>query len=88
MSTIYNGFNELPNRRGEYLVNAQFADTKEICLVTIGYDVDEDKDVEIKTAYSYIVSSENQEHVYAACFGFSTIKNTIAECEARLKDVF
>ncbi len=86
--TIYDGFKDLPNRRGEYLINAQFADCKEVCLVTIGYDIDEEKDVEIKSAYSYIVTSENKGHLYTCCFGFSSIANTIAECEARVKTIF
>lgn len=88
MPTIYNGFQDLPNRRGEYLVHAQFADMKEVCLVTIAYDVDEETDIEIKSAYCYIVDSIDHEQHYAACFGFSTIANTIAECEARLKETF
>ena len=87
MPTIYNSFKDLPNRRGEYSVNAQFADIKEVCTVTIGYDVDEENDIEIKTAYSFIVTSLDGNNLYTCCFGFSTVRNAIAECEARCRTV-
>jgi hypothetical protein len=85
---VYNSIAELPNKRGEYVVNAQFADTKEVCRVIIAYDVDDETDTPIKSAYCYIVESLDSANVYAACFGFSSVRNAIAECNVKMKDLF
>jgi hypothetical protein len=86
-NTVYNSIAELPNRRGEYIVNAQFADCKEVCRVTIDFDVDMETDEPIKSAYCYMVDSLDRNHLYTAAFGFSSVRNTIAECHAKTKEV-
>ncbi len=87
MGKQYNSIDDIPNRRGEYLVMAEFAHNKELVRVIIDYDVDEATDTPIKTAYSYIVESADHSHVYDGCWGFKTIKDMIPNIKPRLKDL-
>ena len=78
-------FSELPNRRGDYRVNAEFANDNEIVNVTIDYDVNEDTDEIIKNRYSYIITSLDGMSVYDACWGFATIRDMLPNIAPRLK---
>ena len=80
-------FNELPNRRGDYRVTAEFANDSEVVNVTIGYDVNEDTDEEIKDRYSYIITSLDGMSVYDACWGFATIRDMVPNIAPRLKTI-
>ena len=78
---------ELPNRRGEYHVKAQFTNDVEVVNVIIDYDVNEETGEVIKDRYSYIVESLNGMSVYDACWGFATIRDMVPNIEPRLKTI-
>ena len=84
---IYNDFSDLPNRRGEYLVNAEFADNTETVRVHITFDVDEDSGNAITDRYGYFVESLDSNHVYASSWGFATIRDMIPNIPAHLAGI-
>jgi hypothetical protein len=84
---VYNDFSELPNRRGEYLVNAKFLRDNETVRVHITFDVDEDSGIAITDRYGYFVESLDSNHVYASSWGFATISAMIPNIPAHLETI-
>lgn len=83
----FESLKDLPNRRGEYIVNAEFANNTETVKVLIDYDVNEDTCEVIKDRYSYVVSSLDDCAVYDGCWGFATIRDMLPNIAPRLKTI-
>lgn len=84
---IYNSLSELPNRRGEYLVNAEFKHDTETVKVYVTFDVDENEDIPITDRYGYVVESIDGNAIYDSAWGFKTIKDMLPNIEPRLKTI-
>jgi len=84
---FYNSISELPNKRGVYVVMCDFKHDSELCQVRIDFDVDEELDVPITNAYCYVVEDLDCTAIYAAQYGFKSIKAMLLEISPRLKDV-
>ncbi len=82
----YNSLDEVPNRRGEYLVLVDFANDSELIKLVIDYDIDEVLDLPLKGAYSYYVESMDG-IIYDCCYGFKTITDMIPNIAPRLKGI-
>jgi len=85
--SYYDSISELPNKRGLYVVMCDFKHDSELCQVRIDFDVDEELDVPITNAYSYVVENLDCTAIYASQYGFKSIKAMLQEIAPRLKDV-